>query len=175
MPLLNGKSSHGSKPMTSLPFTFNWMPHCCPQKQQWVLTSLSGSTEASTRWPPWYARCGPNFASNSGVTVASAAIAPSLGRRGDIPQMPLRQGKHLTPASRADVLVVAGGVSGPLVVVAELARNDDQVIDVDLRCENRPAAGASCLFTLPTDIGVELDRQLRRPLEDVEELAERKP
>jgi hypothetical protein len=51
MPLLKGNSSHGSKPTTSLSFTLSWMPHCWPQKQQWVFTSLSGSTAASTRGP----------------------------------------------------------------------------------------------------------------------------
>ena len=33
--------------MTSLSRTFSLIPHCCPQKQQWVLTSLSGSYRAS--------------------------------------------------------------------------------------------------------------------------------
>src|SRR5215510_5788878 len=77
MPLLKGKSSHGSKPMTSLSFTFSWMPHCCPQKQQCVLTSRSGSTEESARWPVGYAFNGPNLASSSGVRGGSAAISPS--------------------------------------------------------------------------------------------------
>src|SRR6516164_4447786 len=77
MPLLTGKSSHGSKPMTSLSFTFSWMPHCCPQKQQCVLTSRSGSTEESTRWPVGYPFNGPNLASNSGVRGGSAAIGSS--------------------------------------------------------------------------------------------------
>ena len=54
MPLLNGNSSHGSKPMTWLSLTLSWMPHCWPQKQQWVLTSRSGSTPVSSRCPVWY-------------------------------------------------------------------------------------------------------------------------
>ena len=35
--------SHGSNPMTLLCLTLSWMPHCTPQKQQCVFTSLSGS------------------------------------------------------------------------------------------------------------------------------------
>src|SRR5262245_16589070 len=76
MPRLKGKSSQGSKPITSLSFTLSWMPHCCPQKQQCVLTRRSGSTEVSTRKPVWYARSGPNVASSSGVRGGSAAISP---------------------------------------------------------------------------------------------------
>src|SRR5262245_31452861 len=172
MPLLKGKSSHGSKPTTSLPLTLSWMPHCCPQKQQCVLTSRSGSTEASTRCPVGYAFSGPNLASSSAVSGGSAAIAPSLLGG---PQVSLRQSEHLPPAGGADVLVVAGGVVGPVVTVAQLPLDDDQVVDVDLRRERPLTAGARGLLAFLPDVPVELDRQLGRPLEDVEELAERQP
>src|SRR6516164_2740012 len=130
MPLLKGKSSHGSKPMTSLPFTFSWMPHCCPQKQQCVLTSRSGSTHESARWPVGYALNGPNLASSSGVRAGSAAIGSSLGR--GVPQVPLREGEQLSPAGRTDVLVVARSVLGPVVAITQLPLDDNQIIDVDL-------------------------------------------
>src|SRR5262249_43522938 len=173
MPLLTGKSSHGSKPMTSLSFTFSWMPHCCPQKQQCVLTSRSGSTEVSTRWPVGYAFNGPNLASSSGVRGGSAAIGTS--REAGVPQVPLRQGEQLPPAGRTDVLVVARRVLGPVVAIAQLPLDNDQIFDVDLRRERLVAAGAGRLLALLADIGVELDRELGGPLEDVEELAERQP
>src|SRR5262245_11363417 len=173
MPLLKGKSSHGSKPMTSLSFTFSWMPHCCPQKQQCVLTSRSGSTEESARWPVGYAFNGPNLASNSGGRGGSAAIGSSLER--GVPQVRVREGDQLSPAGRTDVLVVARRVLGPVVAVAQFPLDNDQIIDVDLRRERLPAAGAVRLLALLADVGVELDRELGRPLEDVEELAERQP
>jgi hypothetical protein len=59
MPRLNGNSSQGSKPITSLSRTFSWMPHCWPQKQQCVLTSRSGSTLVDSRTPVIDDRCGP--------------------------------------------------------------------------------------------------------------------
>src|SRR6516225_7646585 len=62
MPWLKGNSSQGSKPMTWLFFTLSWMPHCWPQKQQWVLTKRSGSADVSSLSPPEYPRCGPNCA-----------------------------------------------------------------------------------------------------------------
>src|SRR5215831_9161412 len=133
MPLLKGKSSHGSKPMTSLSFTFSWMPHCCPQKQQCVLTSRSGSTEESARWPAGYAFNGPNLASSSGVRAGSVAIGSSLER--GVPQVPLREGEQLAPAGRTDVLVVARGAIGHVVVIAQLVLDRDQILDVDLRGE----------------------------------------
>src|SRR5437762_6694204 len=105
MPRFTGNSSQGSKPMTALSLTLSWMPHCCPQKQQCVLTRRSGSTELSTRWPVGYAFSGPNFASSSADRGGSVAIGSSFGRRGG-PQPPVRQREHLPPAGGADVLVV---------------------------------------------------------------------
>ena len=49
------------------------MPHCWPQKQQWVLTSLSGSTLVDSRSPVIADRCGPNcsmiFSSSTGIVA----------------------------------------------------------------------------------------------------------
>src|SRR5689334_22181894 len=140
MPRLKGKSSHGSKPMTSLSLTLSWMPHCCPQKQQCVLTTRSGSTAASMRRPVGYARSGPNFASSSGLRGGSAAIGLCLLLRG-VPQVSLGHGEHLAPAARADALVVAGGVIGPFVAVAQLPLDEDQVLDVECRGIRGAAAG----------------------------------
>src|SRR5690606_9835748 len=61
MPWLKKKSYQGSTPMTVLSFTLSWSPHCCPQKQQCVLTYLSGSSPESTRASVAYARDGPNL------------------------------------------------------------------------------------------------------------------
>ena len=60
--------------------------------------------------------------------------------------MSLRKGEHLTPAGGADSLVVAGGVVGPLVPVAQLALDNDQVFDVDLRRVRPLTAGADGLL-----------------------------
>src|SRR5262249_55613315 len=155
MPLLKGKSSHGSKPMTSLSFTLSWMPHCCPQKQQCVLTSRSGSIDESMRWPVGYAFSGPNLASSSGVRGGSAALGSSL--EGGVPQVPLRESEQLPPAGRTNVLVVTGGVLGPVVAIAQLPFDNDQIIDVDFRRERLVAAGAGRLLTLLADVRVELD------------------
>lgn len=51
--LIKGKVvPRGSKPITSFALTLSRIPHCWfPQKQQWVATSLSGSTPLSRRMP----------------------------------------------------------------------------------------------------------------------------
>src|SRR5262249_50148641 len=131
MPWLNGKSSHGSKPMTSLSLTLSWMPHCWPQKQQWVFTSRSGSTDESIRRPVGYDFSGPNLARSSGVKGGSAAIRSPFPCGG--PELPLRQAQHLPPAGGAHPLVVAGGVLGPVVPVAQLPLDADQILNVNLR------------------------------------------
>ena len=41
LPSLNGNSYHGSNPTTVLSWTLSLIPHCCPQKQQCVFTTLS--------------------------------------------------------------------------------------------------------------------------------------
>src|SRR5262245_8135088 len=173
MPRLNGNSSHGSKPITWSSLTFSWIPHCWPQKQQCVFTRRSGSTAESMRWPDGYARSGPNVASSSGVSGGSTAIGSSLRRRR--PQASLREGEHLAPTRRTDALIVAGGMLGPVVPVAELPLDRDQVVDVNGRRVRLPAAGADRRPALGAGVAVELDGELGGALEDMEELPERQP
>src|SRR5262249_8445326 len=122
------------------------MPHCCPQKQQCVFTSRSGSTAALTRCPPGYMRSGPNAVSSSCVSGGSAAIgAPSVvsGRR----QGALGQRQHLTPAGGADVLIVPAAHRRQFVAVSHLALHLDEILDVNLRCEPVLAAHAFGLLS----------------------------
>src|SRR5262245_19167742 len=94
-----------------------------------------------------------------------------LPRRGG-PQAPLRQGEHLAPAGGTDALIMAGGIVGPVVLVAQLLLDNDQVLDMNLRRVRRLTAGTDGRLALLADVLVELDAELRRPLENVEELAE---
>src|SRR5262249_47053395 len=174
IPLLKGKSAHGSNPTTVFPFTLSWMPHCWPQKQQWVLTSRSGSADVSSRSPDWYARSGPNFASSSGVAGGSVARRAALGRF-RFPGRVLGEGEHLPPARRADALVVPALLAWHLVVIPQLRLDLNQVLHVGGCGERLVAARAPGRRLLRADVAVELDRELGRPLEDVEELAERQP
>src|SRR5579864_852779 len=50
------------------------MPHCCPQKQQWVLTIRSGSTSAFHPWAGIRFSVGPNWDTNSGIVTGGLAI-----------------------------------------------------------------------------------------------------
>jgi hypothetical protein len=38
--------------MTFSSRTFNWMPHCMPQKEQWVFTRRSGGRRVDFSHPP---------------------------------------------------------------------------------------------------------------------------
>src|SRR5262245_53322259 len=133
MPRLNGKSSHGSKPITSLRRTLSWMPHCWPQKQQWVLTRRSGSSalEPSVRAD----RCGPNAFVIASSSTGNFAISPLP------PQRALREAEHGAPARRADLLVVRRATGG-LVLEAELALDRDQIPDHRRRRVRATAARA---------------------------------
>src|SRR5262245_38952053 len=104
------------------------MPHGWPQTQQCVLTSRSGPTAVSTRWPDWYARSGPNFASSSGVSLASAAIG-GLQRLG-MPDRVLDECQQLPSAGRADFLVVPRLPARDRVVIPEFRFDLNQVGDV---------------------------------------------
>ena len=86
MPRLNGNSSHGSKPITSLSRTLSWMPHCWPQKQQCVLTRRSGSTLVDSRTPVIADRCGPKRSvicrSSTGIVATALLVRrPNSARR----------------------------------------------------------------------------------------------
>src|SRR5579859_1650533 len=50
------------------------MPHCCPQKQQWVLTMRSGSTSAFHPCAGIRFSVGPNCDTNSGIVTGGLAI-----------------------------------------------------------------------------------------------------
>src|SRR6476646_3512189 len=54
------------------------MPHCCPQKQQCVLTIRSGSTSAFQPLAGIRFRVGPNCATSSGIVTGGLAINFSL-------------------------------------------------------------------------------------------------
>src|SRR5690606_10689358 len=88
------------------------------------------------------------------------------------PQEPLRHGERRPPAGRADPLVVLDVAAGNLVPVAEPALDLDEILHVHARGERVPAAPALRLLALAPDLLVEADAELRRTLEDVEELAE---
>jgi hypothetical protein len=82
LPLLKGKSSHGSKPTTWLSFTLSWMPHCCPQKQQCVFTRRSASPSGCQ--PSAGSDCsrGPKRATRFSIVSGSFAIAQDPSGRG---------------------------------------------------------------------------------------------
>src|SRR5215468_6823540 len=72
LPWLNGKSVRGSTPTTRSSFTLRYMPHCWPQKQQWVGTRRSGCTPVSSSEPVTYASEGPKGSGEvSSVRVVS--------------------------------------------------------------------------------------------------------
>src|SRR5262245_30846376 len=115
MPRLNGNSSHGSKPMTSLSRTFSWMPHCWPQKQQCVLTSRSGSVLVESRTLSTTERCGPNRSMIFSESTGMVATVSPFGRRVAVGQLiaprgALCQTQQCATASRAYLLVVFGAV-----------------------------------------------------------------
>src|SRR5262249_44607809 len=83
----------------------------------------------------------------------------------------LEQREVPAPAARAHVLVVHAALE--LVADAELGLDALQVRDLELRGERLAAARARRGSALRARAPVELERELRRPLEDVEELPER--
>src|SRR5262245_16022165 len=131
MPRLNGNSSQGSKPTTAPSRTFNWMPHCWPQKQQWVLTSRSGGCVRSSPQPPGgvKARCGPKRSWVSGGLATCGLLQAQLGARQGLPL-----------AGRAEVLPAPRRGRG--IVEAELPEHLLQVVDVQARGEALAAARA---------------------------------
>ena len=72
-------------------------------------------------------------------------------------------------------MVVLGWVIGDLVTKAELALDLDEVLHMHARAESMTATAALRGLFEPANVLVEADAQLSRPLEDVEELAERQP
>src|SRR5262245_5830467 len=133
MPRLNGNSSHGSKPITSLSRTFNCTPHCCPQKQQWVLTRRSGSVLVESRRPSIAERCGPNRSMMCSGSTGRVAMVLAVRRRHSVRQMfaprpALSETDQRPPAARAYLLIVFGALLH-LVGESELLLHQGQVSD----------------------------------------------
>src|SRR4051812_9976409 len=167
IPRLKGKSSQGSNPITSLPFTFSWTPHCCPQKQQCVFTSRSGSSlELSRTFPDrWGPKAWVILRSSTGT------VAKSLPRG---PERALREPEKDSPAARTDVLVVLQRAR-KLVAEPEVALDRNQIAHHGQRGKGGAATGALRLLGPLAGVLVEADSELGGTLEDVEELPERKP
>src|SRR5690606_17236982 len=149
--------------------------------------SRSGSAEVSSRSPPAYARCGPKRSMLASRSAGSAAMFLPLwgdgrGRRDAAvarfrfrPEPALRQAEPGGAAAGADPRVVPRRVVGQLVAVAERRLDAGEVLDVHARRGRLPAAAAAGLLRPLPDIFVKAHPELRRPLEDVEELPERQP
>src|SRR3954447_7293614 len=91
--------------MTRLSLTLRLIPHCWPQKQQCVGTTLSGSTPVSARIPSMRLRCGPHALARASSDLGSVAIA--------FPKPSLRDGEHRAAAGGADALIVMWLVRTP--------------------------------------------------------------
>src|SRR5690606_4713851 len=91
------------------------------------------------------------------------------------PQAPLRQGKAGSSAGWTDPLIVLGLAAGDRIVIAELALHLDQVLHVHARAKGVPAAPTQRGLLRAPRVLVETHAELRRPLEDVKELAEGEP
>src|SRR4029079_11992893 len=171
MPRLKGNSSQGSKPITWLSRTFNCTPHCCPQKQQWVLTSCSGSALVDSRTPVIPERCGPSrsmiFSSSTG-RVATLSSARHAAGQPFAPGPGLRQAEQRATAARADLLIMTG-TSVHLVGEPQIALDGDQIPHHHGRRVRGAAPAASGLLATRAGVLVEADADLRRPLEDVEQ------
>src|SRR6266545_5578515 len=103
MPRLKGNSSHGSNPMTWLSRTLSWMPHCCPQKQQWVLTRRSAGCSDSSSQPPggtwdgWGPYCAASASGDRGGLATGFLLKTKL-RRGN--RFAFARGAQLLPVAR---------------------------------------------------------------------------
>src|SRR5476651_2528212 len=126
MPLFTGKSSQGSKPTTWFSFTLSWIPHCTPQKQQWVLTSLSGSAAAIQPPAGCDTACGPYRSISASRDPGVLAILHPLDQAG------------LGPVQ---LLPLAGGTD---VDVQVQARCDQGLLQVgDVHRSGEPGVAAS--------------------------------
>src|SRR5262249_33939931 len=167
MPRLNGKSSQGSKPITSLSRTFSCTPHCWPQKQQCVFTRRSGSALVDRRMPAITERCGPNrsmiFSGSAGIV---ATMSPGRGGGGVAqalaPCPGLGETKQRPAATRADLLIVLGALVH-LVRETQLPLDDHQIAHHHRRGVRLPAAAAGRLLAPLSGVLVEGHADLRRP------------
>src|SRR5262249_17942113 len=158
--------------------TFNWIPHCWPQKQQWVLTSFSGSTLVESRMPVISERCGPNCRVMFRSSTGGVAMGCSIRFRRTLvqsfpPHRPLRQAKQCAAALGADLLIMLDAWPIHLVTESELFLDDSQIANHHRRCEWLTASLALRLLRSFARILVETHAELCRPLEEMEELAER--
>src|ERR671910_136146 len=116
------------------------MPHCCPQKQQCVRTSRSGSTVV--------------FRSSMG----RVAIVDDSIRQRVLPQRTLREAEERPAATRADLLVVIRSFTWlHLVAESELLLDSCEIAHHQLRRERRAAAPAFSLLGTPASVLVEAD------------------
>src|SRR5204863_7207934 len=124
--------------MTSRPRTLSWMPHCCPQKQQWVLTSLSAGCRDSSRQPPGGTkfRCGPYRSISASTGMGGLAMCVLL-------QTQLRGCDRLALARGAELLPMAGRPRDRVVKI-QLRENNLQVLNVHARREPLSAPRAEC-------------------------------
>src|SRR6185369_3560684 len=142
------------------------MPHCCPQKQQWVFTNFSAGWMDSSCHPPGgtYCKCGPNCSFSASADAGGLAICLLL-------HCQLRERDQLSFAGGTQILPVPAGRG---VIKSDLRQNTFEVIGMHARCVTLAAACANCSFTLGSNTLVKLDTKLRRTLKDVKELPKRK-
>src|SRR5262245_38130755 len=126
------------------------MPHCCPQKQQCVLTRRSGSALVDRRNPDIADRWGPNRSMIFSGSAGSVAPVSPFGSRRTVgrptaPCAALRQSEQRSPAARADLLVVFGTLLH-LVRKPQLSLDRRQVADHHRRRKPQTAAPARRLL-----------------------------
>ena len=160
------------------------MPHCWPQKQQCVLTSRSGSTLVDSRDAGHRreVRTEPLDDAQRRSTGSSAIVRPIARRRGVSDRRAFRSAATARPApGRRAPAGTSGRPPGSgrrraiSYAEAELALDGRQIAHHRRRGERLAAAAAARLLAARAGVLVEADAELRRPLEDVEQLAERQP
>src|SRR6266545_6935223 len=131
------------------------MPHCCPQKQQCVLTSRSGSMLVDRRAPDMLDRCGPNCAVIRRSSTGSVAIVCGLRT----PESALRKAEQPAAAARTHVLIMPA--VGQRVREPELVFHTRQVANHHGGCERPPTPAAGRLVATSCGILVKGDAELR--------------
>src|SRR4051794_36743415 len=139
------------------------MPHCIPQNEQWVFTSVSGASLADWAHPPGGVkfRCGPYRSTSSSVLAGASAMGLLL-----YPQ--LRGRECCAFARRAQALPVTGRTFDA-VIESQLRQDRLQVLDLHLGRETFAAARAMRPFVFGARSLIHFYADLRGPLEDVKE------
>src|SRR5688500_5434447 len=138
------------------------MPHCWPQKQQWVLTSRSGSMLVDSRAPVIADRCGPKRSmmrtGSTGISATTATL-PLVGTAVHVlpPERALRQPEERAPAPGADLLIVPA--ARQLVPESKLLLDGDEVANHGHRRVGLPAATTRRLLAARTRVLVEADAE----------------